>query len=398
MTLGQGSVSAFAEGGNTGSRRGSACDGSTGHGSARDRAAHRAPDGTPDRAAHRTSHGGPHRAAYRGADRSAGYGSAGHGGTVRDNRADRGPGHRSGWLIEPEVPQTETVQTETETSAQTEASTETPTEETSEKQTETKTETEAGTDTFTYTGSGMKITVKLEKELPQSTEFTVKTVTEKDSPKQWKQAVKQIENVTNEGHRELARARFYQLVFLADGEEVTPEGAMDLQISFDKGLGLGLQEYVQAEAGLFAVGENSAEKIAELTLNGQLNVTEASGQLKGTLLFAAAGVQNRPNDGEAVTVNGLKQGLGEALDYSVVARDYAGDETEDVAAENLSSPDTEEETDTEDETAEEPQAAFHTGGSRPILPEAGKREKLRPCNRGQPLRGRGRDSGGRAAG
>ena len=108
---------------------------------------------------------------------------------------------------------------------------------------------------------------------------------------------------------------------------------MDLQISFDKGLGLGLQEYAQAEAGLFAVGEDSAEKIAELTLNGQLNVTEASGQLKGTLLFAAAGVQNRPNDGEAVTVNGLKQGLGEALDYSVVARDYAGDETEDVAAE-----------------------------------------------------------------
>ena len=42
------------------------------------------------------------------------------------------------------------------------------------------------------------------------------------------------------------------------------------------------------------MGEDSAAEIAELTLNGQLNVTEASGQLKGTLLFAAAGVQNRP--------------------------------------------------------------------------------------------------------
>ena len=173
---------------------------------------------------------------------------------------------------------------------------------------------------------------------------------------------------------------------------------MDLRISFDKGLGLGLQEYAQAEAGLFAVGEDSAEKITELTLNDQLNVTEASGQLKDTLLFAAAGVQNRANDGEAVTVNGLKQGLGEALDYSVVARDYAGDETEDVAAENLSSADTEEETDTEDEAAEKPQAASILEGVDQYALKLANGKKLRPCNSGQPLRGRERDSGGRAAG
>ena len=182
---------------------------------------------------------GPHRAAYRGADRSAGYGSAG----PRRHR-QRQPGRqrprtqirmarlsrrfprqkpsrrRRKRLLRQRPPRKRDRR--------------------NERKTDRNEDGNRGRDGYLYLyRQRHEDNGKAGEGAAAEHRVYGKNRDEKDSPKQWKQAVKQIENVTNEGHRELARARFYQLVFLADGEEVTPEGAMDLQISFDKGLDWG---------------------------------------------------------------------------------------------------------------------------------------------------------------
>ncbi|MDO5344114.1 MAG: hypothetical protein Q4E91_00005, partial [Lachnospiraceae bacterium] len=215
--------------------------------------------------------------------------------------------------------------------------TDAPVTETEEPVTETASETEGKKDTFTYSGNGLKATIKLEAKnaLPESAQVTVKELTAKSDSDRWEKAVKQIRKKTDQGHRELAKAHIYQLAFLVDGNPVKPEGKITVKLEFADGLALGLEEYAQGEAAAFVLGDSGAEKAGSPKLNASRKIAGAEISAKGLTLMGIAGIQNRENDGETITRSGLEEGLGDALDYAAVARDYSGKEEEHVAAANL---------------------------------------------------------------
>lgn len=219
------------------------------------------------------------------------------------------------------------------TEAPTEKAPEELTEEGTDKETETESETAEKT-TFTFSGNGMKVTVKLEKKnaLPGTTQFSVKEITKKSSTNRWKKAQKLVANQVNQGHRRLAEARFYELSFLSDGKTIQPAGKMTVKMEYSDGLSLGLAKYAQGEAAAFAVGDSGVQSLGGVKLNASLKAAKAELTLKNQFLVGIAGIQNRQNDGSVITGADLESGLGEALNYAVVANRYDGPKMEYAAA------------------------------------------------------------------
>lgn len=225
-------------------------------------------------------------------------------------------------LFETEAPATEA--TEPVTEKVTEKITEKETE--SETQTEKQTETEAKKETFTWSGNGIKATVKLSKKdaLPASAQLSVKEITKKSDKNTWKGVNELLQEEVNQGHRELADARFYEIGFQVDGKDVEPSEKVEVTLEFGKGLTLKLSKYAQAEAKAFAIGASGTEECAELKMDSSMKLKKIQLTLDQLETIGIAGIQNRENDGDVITRGGLISGLGEALDYGVVANDLDG--------------------------------------------------------------------------
>ena len=133
----------------------------------------------------------------------------------------------------------------------------------------------------------------------------------------------------------MSDVHIYQITFQADQKTVEPSGKITVKLEFDGGLSLGLGEYAQGEAALFSLGDSGADKMSSLKLNASRKVNSAEGSGKGIALIGIAGIQNRENDGDTITLSGLEDGLGDALEYAVMAGTYSGTDKENVAASNL---------------------------------------------------------------
>ena len=244
---------------------------------------------------------------------------------------------------ETEAPGTETpAETPAPEETSTEASTETVTEKTTEKGTEqsTEKETESKKTDFTWSGNGLTVTVTLSKKdaLPESAQMTVTPLTKKSDAEGWKAAKKLVEKEVSQGHRELSEALFYEIALTVDGQQAELSENAEVTFTYDKAQGLSLSKYAQAEAKAFALTDKSAKELTEITLSDSLKIKTVKVTVKDSLLIGFAGIQNRENDGTAITKSGLENALGDALDYAVLAREYSGSMTEDVLAENLPAP------------------------------------------------------------
>ena len=237
---------------------------------------------------------------------------------------------------ETEAPGTETP---AETPAPEETSTEASTETVTEKATEqiTEKETESKKTDFTWSGNGLTVKVTLSKKdaLPGSAQMMVTPLTKKSDAEGWKAAKKLVEKEVSQGHRELSEALFYEIALTVDGQQAEISENAEVTFTYDKAQGLGLSKYAQAEAKAFALTDKSAKELTEITLSDSLKIKTVKVAVKDCLLIGFAGIQNRENDGTAITKSGLENALGDALDYAVLAREYSGSMTEDVLAENL---------------------------------------------------------------
>ena len=227
-----------------------------------------------------------------------------------------------------EAPVTEAPATENPSGGddifETEAPTENVTEKVTEKNTEktTEKETEEKKQSFSYSDGKLNVSVTLEKKyaLPASAKLQVSELSESAV----QNMAGQIRSQEVQGHRELAVVHYYEVTFTVDGKQVKPEGKVTVKADFKSGLDLGLVKYAQGAAKLYVSDGSGISMQGSLSLNNELKVAHADVTLKNSTVFAAVGVQNHQNNGDAVTKDGLESALNGASQYAVVTRDYTG--------------------------------------------------------------------------
>ncbi len=257
-------------------------------------------------------------------------------GTERSTQLAAAP-ETSAPATEAPAPATETPAPATEAPSQATEQPSAPTTEqtqnTDAQSTESATETK-GEDTFAFTlKEGVTVTVETAKELPGTTQLIVTQLTKK-TPVTKKETKKLVSGEVNRGHRELTDIAAYQLLFMDNGVSVLPEGEVTVTFAYEEGLDLALDPYMQAEAGMLAIDGEKVSELAELELNEDLKVEEATANVELTTdgVIVLAGVENRRPKGEKLTAQVLEKDLEALRSYTVVTENEQKPVSENAAA------------------------------------------------------------------
>ena len=225
----------------------------------------------------------------------------------------------------PAEPQTQ-APTEPQTQAPTEPQTQAPTESQTQAPTEAQSfesETEKTVSTFQASADGVSVEVTLPDgiKLPESTVFKLKRKNQG--------AVKKTAAALEEGHKALSGTVALTLTVKdAKGADVQLPKGTSLRFSFDGGLDLSLAERGEGEIHFLRMNDSANEAGADLSFSEDgTKLTAASLKLKkkvaGSVTYAAAGLQNRQNDGEEADAEKLTE-LEGASGLAVAAGEYDG--------------------------------------------------------------------------
>jgi len=225
-----------------------------------------------------------------------------------------------------ETQASETQASETQAS-ETQASESESESETQESESESETEVLAGSFEAKTSDAAVKVLLPGDKKLPEDTRITLTAASGKDAEAQAGKVRSALEI------RERSLSDVFLLTLKAedkDGSSVRLPKGTKLEFSYGSGLDLRIAERSEGEIHFLKVGDKAEEADADLKLSGDgTKLLAASVSLReaadGSCTYAAAGLQNRQNQGKEISSEELASLKG-ASGYSIAAETYAGPE------------------------------------------------------------------------